>query len=134
MPEAMLKVDHPCFFDFSESNRAGDDFRLHGGLFFLFRSVGTFSGPHDDFFACRRADTRHNSMPGPESNAGKCKISNRTIGIEFEAIAKQTCLRSCKRPEDGLDMNLMVGFRLFAVALYSKPEVAASGFSCMWRN
>ncbi len=109
MPAALLKMDHPCFFDFVDSSRTDDDFRLRGGLFCLFRSADIFAGPRDDFFVCRRAGTRHNSKPGPESNAGKCKTLHRTIGIGVEAIAKWTCLRSCKRPEDGLDMDLVVG-------------------------
>jgi len=127
-------VDHPCFFDFSESNHTDDDFRPHGGLFFPFQSADIFSGPRDDFFVDRRADTRHNSRSGPESNADKCKMRYRTIGIGVVAIAKRTCLRSCKTPEDGLDMDQLVGFRLFAVALFLKPEVAPSGFSYMRRN
>jgi len=31
-------------------------------------------------------------------------------------------------------MDQLVGFRLFAVALFLKPEVAPSGFSYMCRN
>ena len=109
MSAVLLKIDHPCFFDFSESSRADDDFRPHGGLFSLFRSADIFSGPRDDFFVCRKAGTRRNNRPGPESNADKCKTLHRTIGIGVEAIAKQTCLRSCKPPEDGLDINLTGG-------------------------
>ena len=134
MPAVLLKMDHPCFFDFSEPCLADDDFRLRGGFFSLFRSADIFSGPRDDFFVCRRADTRRNSKPGPESNADKCKMRHRTIGIGVVAIAKRTCLRSCKTPEDGLDMNQLGGFRLFAVALYLKPEVGPSGFSFMLWN
>ncbi len=63
----------------------------------------------DDFFVCQRADTHWNSLSGPGINADKCKTLHRTIGIGVEAIAKRTCLRSCKPPEDGLDMDLVVG-------------------------
>ncbi len=119
MLATLLKMDHPCFFDFSESSRAGDDFRPHDGPFSLFRSADIFSGPRDDFFVCRRADTRRNSRPGPESNADKCKTLHRTIDIGVEAITKRTCLRSCKTPEDGLDMNLIGGL----------PAVCGSSFS-----
>ncbi len=118
MPAALLKMDHPCFFDFFDSGRVCDDFRPHGGLFSLFRSADIFSGPRDAFFVCRRADTRHNSRPVPESNADKCKTLYRTIGIGVEAIAKRACLRSCKLPEDGLDMNLIGGL----------PAVCGSSF------
>ena len=106
MQVALLKMDHPCFFDFFDSSRVCDDFRLHGGLFFLFRSADIFPEPPDDFFVCWRADTRHNSRPGPESNADKYKIPSHTIGIGVESITKQTCLRSCKPPEDGLERSL----------------------------
>jgi len=109
MPAALLKMDHPCFFDFFDSSRVYDDFQPYGGPFFLFRSADIFSGPRDDFFVRRRADTHRNSRPGIESNAGKYKTPNRTIGIGVEAITKLTCLRSCKLPEDGLDMNLTGG-------------------------
>ncbi len=119
MPATLLKMDHPCFFDFFDSSRVCDDFRPHGGLFPLFRSADIFSGPRDDFLVCRRADTRWNSRLGPESNADKYKTPNRTIGIGVEAIAKRTCLRSCKTPEDGLDMNLTGGL----------PAVCGSSFS-----
>ena len=115
MPAALLKMDHPCFFD---SGRVCDDFRPHGGLFSLFRSADIFSGPRDAFFVCWRAGTRHNSRPGPESNADKYKTPNHTIGIGVEAITKQTCLRSCKSPEDGLEMNLTGGL----------PAVCGSSF------
>jgi hypothetical protein len=134
MPAVLLKMDHPCFYYFFDSSRVYDDFRLLGGLFFLFRSAYIFSGPRDAFFVCWRADKRHNSRPVPESNADKCKTPNRTIGIEVEAITKLTCLRSCKPPEDGLERSLSGGFRLFAVALFSKPEVAASGFPFTRQN
>ena len=119
MAVALWKMDHPCFFDFSESSRTDDDFRPHGGLFSLFRSADIFSGPHDDFFVCQPADTRRNSKIGPESNADKCKTLHRTIGIGVEAIAKRICLRSCNPPEDGLGMNLTAGL----------PAVCGSSFS-----
>ena len=115
MPAALWKMDHPCFFD---SNRIYDDFRPRGGLFFLFRSADIFAGPRDDFFVCRRADTHRSSRPGPGSNAGKYKTSNRTIDIGVEAITKQTCLRSCKPPEGALGWNLSVGL----------PAVCGSSF------
>ncbi len=119
MPAALLKMDHPCFFDFFDSSRACDDFRPLGGLFSPFRSADIFSGPRDDFFGCRRADTHRNSRPGLESNAGKYKTPDRNIGIGVEAITKLTCLRSCKQPEDVLERSLSVGL----------PAVCGSSFS-----
>lgn len=116
MPAALWKMDHPCFFD---SSRIYDDFRPHGGPFFLFRSADIFAGHHYDFFVCRRADTHRSSRPGPESNAGKYKTPNRTIDIGVEAITKLTCLRSCKSPEDALERSLSVGL----------PAVCGSSFS-----
>jgi hypothetical protein len=127
MPAGLLKMDHPCFFDFSESSRIDDDFRPHGGLFCLFRSADTFAEPRDDFFACHTADTRHNSRPGPESNADKRKTRHRTIGIGIEAITKRTCLRSCKRPEDGLDMNLTGGLPAVRGSSFSKARSCCFG-------
>jgi hypothetical protein len=134
MPATLLKIDHPCFFDFFDSGRTYDDFQPYGGLFSLFRSADIFAEPRDDFFVGQTADTRRNSRPDPESIADKCKTQHRTIGIGVEAIAKRTCLRSCIRPEDELDRYLSGGFRLFAVALFPKPEVTASGFSFILRN
>ncbi|GEM_PF-2600944 len=134
MPAALLKMDHPCFFDFFCSSRVDDGFRLHSDFFYLFRSAGIFFGLCNDFSVCRRGDTRRNSKPGHESNTDKCKTPHHTIGIEFEVITKRGFLRPCKPPEDGLGMNLSVGFRLFAVALALKPEVGPSGFSFMRRN
>jgi hypothetical protein len=130
MPTALLKSDHPCFFDFSESNHAGDGFRLHGGLFYLFRSADIFSGPRDDFFADPRSGTLRYSRPDPESNADKCKMLLHTIDIGFEETAKQTCLRSCKRPEDGLDMNLTGGLPVVCgSSFFQSPKLALRAFS-----
>ncbi len=126
MPAVLLKMDHPCFFD---SIRTCDDSRLRGGLFFLFRSVDIFSGPHDDSFVCRRADTRHNSRPGPESNADKYKTPNRTIGIGVEAITKLACLRSCKPPEDGLERSLSVGLPAVFGSSFFKARSCCFGLS-----
>ena len=134
MPVALLKMDHPCFLDFFGSSRVDGDFQPHGGLFCLFRFAGIFFGLCNDFFVCPKGDTRRNSKPGPESNTDKCKMPHHTTGIEFEVITKRGFLRPCKPPEDGLGMNLSVGFRLFAVALVLKPEVGPSGFSFMRRN
>ncbi len=119
MPAVLLKMDHPCFF---ESNRDGDGFRLHSGFFCLFRSADIFFGRRNDFFACRRADTRQNSKPGPESNIDKCKTRHRTIDIGVEVITKRTCLRSCKRPEDGLGMYLSVGLPAVCGGSFSKAR------------
>ena len=127
-------MDHPCFLDFVDSIRADDDFRLRSDFFCLFRSADIFFGLCNDFFVYQTADTHRNNTPGHENNTDKRKIRHRTIGIGVEVRAKQICLRSCKQPEDGLDMNLSVGFRLFAVALFLKPEVGPSGFSFMGQN
>ena len=102
-------MDHPCFFDFFGSNRADDGFRPRGGPFCLFRSADIFFGLYNDFFVCQTADTHRNSKPGLESSVDKCKTLLHTIDIGVEGITKRTCLRSCKPPEDELDMNLSVG-------------------------
>jgi len=116
MPAALLKMDHPCFFD---SNRVDDGFRPRGGLFCLFRSADIFFELRNDFFVCQTVDTRRNNKPGPESNTDRCKTPHRTIDIGVEAITKRGFLRSCKPPEDGLDINLSVGL----------PAVCGSSFS-----
>jgi len=109
MPAVLLKMDHPCFFEFVGLSRADDDFRPHSGFFYLFRSADIFFGLCNDFFVCQTADTHRNSKPGLESSADKCKTLLHTIDIGVEGITKRTCLRSCKPPEDELDMNLSVG-------------------------
>ena len=119
MPAALLKMDHPCFLDFFGLNHADGGFRPRGGLFYPFRSADTFAGPRDDFYAGHTADRWSNSRSGLESSAGKCKKQHRTIGIGVEAIAKWTCLRSCKHPEDGVGLYLSVG--LPAVCGSSNP-------------
>jgi len=119
MPAVLLKMDHPCFFEFVGLSRADDDFRPHSGFFYLFRSADIFFGLCNDFFVCQTADTHRNSKPDLESNAGKCRMRHRTIDIGVEVITKRTCLRSCKPPEDGLGMNLTGGL----------PAVCGSSFS-----
>jgi hypothetical protein len=136
MPAALLKLDHPYFFDFVDSNRADDGFRPCGGLFYPFRSDGIFAGPHDDFCAGHTDGTHHNSRPGLESSADKCKTLHRTIDIGAEVITKQTCLRSCKQPEDGLDMNLSVGLPAVCGSSFSKARSCCFGlfFSALGLN
>lgn len=106
MPAALLKMDHPCFFD---SNRVGDGFRPRGGSFYLFRFADTFAGLHDDFFVGQTIDIHRNSKPGPENNTGRRKTRHHTIGIGSEVITKRTCLRSCKQPEDAVERRVSVG-------------------------
>ena len=131
MPAALLKMDHPCFFDFLYSDRVGDGFQPRGGLFCLFRSADIFAGPHDDFLAGHIADTHHNSRPGLESSTDKCRRQHCTIGIGIEAITKQTCLQSCKRLEDGLDMNLIGGLPAVCGSSFSKARSCCFGlFFC----
>ena len=36
MPATLLKIDHPCFFDFFDSGRTYDDFSLTVGFFPFF--------------------------------------------------------------------------------------------------
>jgi len=127
MPAALLKMDHPCFLDFFGSNRADDGFRPRGGPFCLFRSADIGAGPRDDFFAGRTADTCHCNKPGLESSTGKYKMRHRTIGIGVEAITKRTCLRSCKPPEDGLDMNLIGGLPAVCGCSFSKARSCCFG-------
>jgi hypothetical protein len=127
MPAALLKLDHPYFFDFVDSNRADDGFRPRGVLFCPFRSADIGAGPRDDFDAGRTADTHRNSKPGLESSADKCKTLHRTIDIGAEVITKQTCLRSCKQPEDGLDMNLSVGLPAVRGSSFSKARSCCFG-------
>ncbi len=88
MPAALLKMDHPYFFVFFGLNRVDDGFRLHGGLFCLFRSADIFFGPYNDFFVSQTADTHRNSKPGLESSADKCKTLLHTIDIGAEGITK----------------------------------------------
>ena len=127
MPAALLKLDHPYFFDFVDSSRVDDDFLLHSGFFCLFQSDGIFFGPCNDFFVCQTAGTHRNSKPGLESSADKCKTLHRTIDIGAEVITKQTCLRSCKQPEDGLDMNLSVGLPAVRGSSFSKARSCRFG-------
>jgi len=70
MPEALLKMDHPSFFELS---RADGDFRPRGGLSCLFRFADTFAGLRDDFFVFQTTGMHHCNTPGPESSAGICK-------------------------------------------------------------
>ena len=128
MRAALLKMDHPFFLVFSGLNRGDGGFRPHSGFSCLFRSADIFAGPRDDFYAGHTAGRYHNNRPGRESSAGKCRKPYGTIGIGVEVITKWTCLRPCKQPEDRVGLYLSGGFRLFAVALISEPEVAASGF------
>jgi len=106
---ALLKMDHPCFLDFSGLDRGDGGFRPHSGFFCLFRSADTFVGPYDDFYAGHAAGRCHNNRPGRESTAGKCRKQHHTIGIGVEAITRWTCLRSCKQPEDEVGLYLSVG-------------------------
>ena len=127
MPTALLKMDHPCFFDFLYSDRVGDGFRPRGGLFCLFRSDGIFAGPHDDFCAGHTDGTHHNSRPDLESSTDKCKRQHRTIGIGIEEITKRTCLRSCKPPEDTLERSLSVGLPAVCGCSFSKARSCCFG-------
>ena len=131
MPEGLLKMDHPSFF---ESAHIDGDFRPRGGIFCLFRSVDIFAGPGDDVFSCQTPGRHHCNRSGPGSSAGRYKTQNRTTGIELRAITRRASLRSCKPPEDGLDLNQVGASGVFAVALHLKLEVAASGFSFLFWN
>ena len=44
MPAALLKLDHPYFFDFVDSSRVDDDFLLHSGFFAFFSLTVFFLG------------------------------------------------------------------------------------------
>jgi len=127
MPAVLLKMDHPCFFDFVDSSRADDDFQLHSGFFCLFRSDDIFFEIYNDFFVCQTADTHRNSKPGLESSADKCKTLHRTIDIGSEGITKQTCLRSCKPPEDTLERSLSVGLPAVCGCSFSKARSCRFG-------
>ena len=120
-------MDHPCFLDFVDSICADDDFRLRSDFFCLFRSADIFFGLCNDFFVYQTADTHRNSTPGHENNIDKRKTRHRTIGIGIEAITKQTCLQSCKRPEDGLDMNLIGGLPAVCGSSFSKARSCCFG-------
>ncbi len=134
MPAALLKMDHPCFFDFVDSSRVDDDFRLRSDFFFLFRFAGIFFGLCDDFFVCQTADTHRNNTPGPENNTGKPKTQHHTIDIGVEATTKWICLRSCKRPEDGLDMNQIGGLPAVCGSSFSKARSCCFGLFLLDRN
>jgi len=53
MRAVLWKMDHPCFFDRFRSGHAGGDFRLRGGLFYLYRFGDTVFALHSDFSVSR---------------------------------------------------------------------------------
>ena len=53
MRVALLKMDHPCFFDYFRAGHGGGDFRLRGEPFPLSRFGDTVFAPHGDFFVSR---------------------------------------------------------------------------------
>jgi len=78
----VLKMHHPCFFDYFHLIRTDDGFLPDNGLFFLYQSGDIFFEPHDASFVGRQHGIVQNSMPGPSSNTGRQKRFYRTIGSE----------------------------------------------------
>jgi hypothetical protein len=129
MPKAVLKMHHPCFFDFFDSNHADDGFRLHGGLFYLWGFGDIVFGPPGGCDVCRQTDIDHNSKPALSSSAGKHGKQNRTSDNEFDVKAKWACLRSCKQPGDVLEKQRWVESPDACGGSPLKPEAVTSGFS-----
>jgi len=53
MRVVLWKMGHPCFFDCFCSGHAVGDFRLLGGLFYLYRFGDTVFALHSGFFVSR---------------------------------------------------------------------------------
>jgi len=93
MSAALLKMHHPCFFDFFCLNHVDDGFQLHGGLFFLRQSGGIAFGLHGDFFVFLRHGIHHNNMPVPSSNTDKQRKQCHSNDTEFGLDTKRRAFR-----------------------------------------
>ena len=88
MPAAVLKMHHPCFFDFFYSEHADDGFRLHGGLFYLWWSDGIAAEPRGDFFASLPTGRHHRSNAARASSSGRHKKQAGTNRSGFDVKVK----------------------------------------------
>jgi len=88
MPAAVLKMHHPCFFDFFDSNHADDGFRLGSGLFYLWESGDIAAGPHGGFFVSRPTDIHHSNNAVRASSNGRHKKQDGTNRSEFDVKVK----------------------------------------------
>jgi len=89
MSAALLKIHHPCFFDFFYLNHTDGGFQLHGGLFSLRQSGGIAFGLHGDFFVFLRHGIHHNNMPVPSSNTDKQRKQCHSNDTEFGLNTKR---------------------------------------------
>ena len=122
MQVVLWKMHHPCFFDCFRSGHAGGDFRLRDGLFYLYRFGDTVFGRYSDFFVFPRSGMDHCSKLVPWSKPGRYRTSTHTIGSEFGSIKEWTCLRSCKKPEDEVEMKYMGGASGWLQQLFFKAR------------
>jgi hypothetical protein len=88
MPAAVLKMHHPCFFDFFGSNHAGDGFPLRGGLFYLWESGGIAAEPRGGFFASLPIDINHSSIAVRANSSGRHKKQAGTNHSGFDVKVK----------------------------------------------
>ena len=88
MTAAVLKMHHPCFFDFFYSNHADDGFRLHGGLFYLWLSGGIAAGPRGGFFVSLPTGIHHSSNAVHASSNSRHKKQNDTNRSGFDVKVK----------------------------------------------
>ena len=132
MRAVLWKVDHPCFFDCFRSGYAGGDFRLGGGLFYLYRFVGTDFELYGDFFVSRLSGMNRCSTLVPWSKPGRYRRSTRTIGSEFGSTAEWACLRSCKQPEDAVERNCVGGAFGCSQQLFFKARRWLFGLFFSW--
>jgi len=109
MPVAVLKMHHPCFFDFFDSIHADDGFRLRGELFYLLVFADIVSGPRGGFFVSPLTDNNHSSNAVLASRTGRHKKQDGTNRSEVDVKVEWKALRSCKQPEDVLEKNYCGG-------------------------
>jgi len=102
-------MHHPCFLDFFDATRAGDGFRLHGGLFYLWLSDGSAAALHGDVCVSPPAGIGHSSIAARASNDGRHEKQAGTNHSEFGVTVKLTGLRPCKQPENVLEKNQILG-------------------------
>ena len=88
MPAAVLKMHHPCFFDFFYSNHADDGFPLGDELFSLLLSGGIVAGPRGGFFVSLPTDIHHSSNAVRASSNGRHKKQAGTNRSGFDVKVK----------------------------------------------
>ena len=122
MQAALWKLDHPCFFDFFCFRHACDDFRLCGGLFFLYRFDDTVFGLCSELLVSQRLGTHHCSKFALWNNICIYRKTNHTIGSEFGQVTEWACLRSCKQPEDVVKEKYVEGASGWSQQLFFKAR------------